>query len=706
MKTKSRVKEIRFIFSVAVVAVINFALNSISHALGWNLPLDTIGTMLIAMECGYFPGILVAFFTNILECTRTSTMAYVMVINVSIAAMAGFFYKKNWFKKWYMIFLFILSTAAISCLFEITLVLDSFAGVRDVFFGGSGLVEDGVFLFDVIRSRFLYHLVDKLICLSLAALIMKVTPKNVKVMLHNFAWLQRPLSETQEKKISGYSAAKKSINKRIILVVVVVCASITFVFLFISQKLFFGVTKNECYENSVDYSRLVAEEVDGDKMDIFSSVGMNSVDYRKTLSSIQRIYNSSDKILNIYVCRISEKGVFYVFDAEENQAFANPVGAELDLTYLKESEWRTLLEGKALNGIEYRGQGQNFVTSFSPIFNNVGECVAFACVDINMEDLSIQNINFVFRTISLGVGFLIVVIAWTLWIAKYHVIYPIDSMVYRVGKFDFSNDAARKKNMEKFRALNICTGSEIENLYFAFLQVMEESMINFTYFQLKSDQMNRLQTGVIYVLADLVENRDSSTGDHIKKTAAYVDIILRKMKELGYYEDQMTQIFMENCIKSAPLHDVGKIRIPDRILNKPGKLTEEEFEVMKTHAQYGADIIQQIIDTIPDSQYLYEAKRIAGSHHEKWNGTGYPRGLREEEIPLSARVMAVADVFDALISVRCYKKAFSYEEAMEIIKKDSGSHFDPKVADAFLAAADEVKKVSDEFARGLRDVTP
>ena len=152
-------------------------------------------------------------------------------------------------------------------------------------------------------------------------------------------------------------------------------------------------------------------------------------------------------------------------------------------------------------------------------------------------------------------------------------------------------------------------------------------------------------------------------------------------------------------MKSAPLHDIGKIKIPDAILNKPGRLTEEEFEIMKTHAKCGADIIQQVIDTLPNSQYLYEAKRIAGFHHEKWNGKGYPEGLQGEEIPLSARVMAVADVFDALVSVRCYKNAMSYDEAMDIIKKDAGSHFDPKVVEAFVAASDEVKQISDEFAR-------
>jgi HD-GYP domain-containing protein (c-di-GMP phosphodiesterase class II) len=135
------------------------------------------------------------------------------------------------------------------------------------------------------------------------------------------------------------------------------------------------------------------------------------------------------------------------------------------------------------------------------------------------------------------------------------------------------------------------------------------------------------------------------------------------------------------------------------ILNKPGKLTDEEFEIMKSHTTAGADILDQVIAKVPDSGYLKEAKNLAEFHHEKWNGKGYPKGLAGEEIPLSARIMAVADVFDALVSDRCYKKAFPFEKAMSIIKEDAGTHFDPLVADAFIQAEDEVRKVAEKHSK-------
>jgi HD-GYP domain-containing protein (c-di-GMP phosphodiesterase class II) len=151
--------------------------------------------------------------------------------------------------------------------------------------------------------------------------------------------------------------------------------------------------------------------------------------------------------------------------------------------------------------------------------------------------------------------------------------------------------------------------------------------------------------------------------------------------------------------RSAPLHDIGKIHIPDAVLNKPGKLTDEEFALMKKHTIYGGDVIEKTRPASANISFLDVAKDLATYHHEWWNGRGYPEGLKGEEIPLSARIMAVADVFDALVSKRCYKPGFGFEKSMEIIREESGTHFDPLVAGAFLNAADEVRKVLEDRER-------
>ena len=174
---------------------------------------------------------------------------------------------------------------------------------------------------------------------------------------------------------------------------------------------------------------------------------------------------------------------------------------------------------------------------------------------------------------------------------------------------------------------------------------------------------------------------------------------MRELKKEHIYEDQLTDEFMQDVVNSAPLHDVGKIHVPDAILNKPGKLTDDEFGQMKMHTTAGSDIIARAMSMVSDanSTYLAEARNLAHYHHEKWNGRGYPDGLQGEDIPLSARIMAVADVFDALVSRRSYKEPFSFEDAMKIIREGSGTHFDPNIAEAFIRAGDEVRSVMNTY---------
>lgn len=208
-----------------------------------------------------------------------------------------------------------------------------------------------------------------------------------------------------------------------------------------------------------------------------------------------------------------------------------------------------------------------------------------------------------------------------------------------------------------------------------------------------------MQNALILVLADIVESRDKNTGAHVRKTAAYTDIIMHQLKEMGVYTDIITDEYIYDVVNSAPLHDVGKIQVPDAILNKPGRLTDEEFEVMKKHTIAGRDIITQAIELVPNSGYLAEARNLAGYHHEKWDGTGYPYGKKAEEIPLSARIMAVADVFDALVSRRSYKEPMPFDKAMDIIREGAGKHFDPVIVEVFLNAEEEVRRVEAEFSQ-------
>ena len=215
--------------------------------------------------------------------------------------------------------------------------------------------------------------------------------------------------------------------------------------------------------------------------------------------------------------------------------------------------------------------------------------------------------------------------------------------------------------------------------------------------QHRTEQLQHLQNGLVFVLADMVENRDRRTGGHVERTAAYLEILLKTMMERGIYADEISETDLELLVSSARLHDVGKIAISDTILNKPDKLTDDEFVIMKTHAKEGERIIEQVVSRTGDSVFLLYAKLFTGYHHERWDGMGYPYGLEGKDIPLQGRIMAIADVYDALISERPYKKPFTHEEAVSIIMESSGKQFDPLIADVFYEVRDQFKEVKQNY---------
>ena len=213
-----------------------------------------------------------------------------------------------------------------------------------------------------------------------------------------------------------------------------------------------------------------------------------------------------------------------------------------------------------------------------------------------------------------------------------------------------------------------------------------------------NQRIESIQQHIIESFSSIIEGRDTSTGMHIKRTAAYVDMVLSGLTKFGYYTSELTPKRKEAIIRSAPLHDIGKIVVPDMILCKPGKLTKEEFEVMKCHALEGGKLIKETLEGIENTMTLQIAVNMATYHHERWGGGGYPYSLMGEEIPLCARVMAIADVFDALVSKRCYKDSFSYEQSFKIIEDETGTHFDPKISEVFLSMKDDVVNISESWS--------
>lgn len=210
-------------------------------------------------------------------------------------------------------------------------------------------------------------------------------------------------------------------------------------------------------------------------------------------------------------------------------------------------------------------------------------------------------------------------------------------------------------------------------------------------------RITQLQQDIIITMANLIESRDGTTGEHVKRTSAYVNLLVSKMQEKGLYKETLTPKYINYIQKASPLHDIGKITVPDRILQKPGALTKEEYELIQLHAEAGGRLIQENMDRIVDQEFVEVARDMAAYHHEKWNGGGYPKNLKGKEIPLSARILAIADVFDALVSERQYKKGMTLEQAFEIMEKEKGRSFEPELLDVFFEAEEELRELMREL---------
>lgn len=214
----------------------------------------------------------------------------------------------------------------------------------------------------------------------------------------------------------------------------------------------------------------------------------------------------------------------------------------------------------------------------------------------------------------------------------------------------------------------------------------------------RTRKLAKMQDAIIMAMASLAETRDNETGNHIRRTQNYVAALARQLRHLPRFSSELTEENIELLYKSAPLHDIGKVGIPDNILLKPGKLDVEEFEIMKKHTTYGRETILSVERYLGESnEFLRFAREITYSHQEKWDGSGYPENLSGDAIPISARLMAVADVYDALISKRVYKPAFPHQEAIDIMRKGRGSHFDPDILDVFLRISDEFNEIAQRY---------
>lgn len=696
------------IITMLILCVLGILINLGGAALAelLNLPLflDTIGTVLTAGLGGFVPGVTVGLLSNVIKALISDPASiYYGFINVLIAVITAYSVQKGYLKKIVTTLLYVIIISLIGGIVSaiLTWFLYGFAGEGISVPFVKYLYNNGTFnMFQAqLLADFVIDLADKVVTVIILLIVLFIIPEKTKDKLWIDGWKQTPLSKEARKAARRTESRFMSVRTKILILLMSACFLIAAASTVISFMLYRDSTIDDHIKLGKGVAYLAGSVIDADRVDEFIELGEDAEGYTEIEQRLYNIRNSSYDIEYVYVYKIMDDGCHVVFDLDTDGLEGSEPGDIVEFDDAFSKYLPSLLAGEQIEPIISNETYGWLLTVYQPVYDSNGVCQCYAAVDISMNQLRDDQHSFFAKLIALFLGFFIFVLTIGLWIAEFNIIYPVNTMAISASGFAYNSDEARMGSVERIKELDIHTGDEIENLYYALVKTTEDSMQYVADIQEHTETISNMQNGLIMVLADLVESRDKCTGDHVKKTAAYARIIMNKMKEEGIYKDQVTDEFIADVEHAAPLHDIGKIKVSDTILNKPARLTDEEFAEMKKHTTAGKEIIDQAIAIVPDSAYLNEAKNLSTYHHEKWDGSGYPEGLSGEEIPLSARIMAVADVFDALVSNRSYKKGFPFEKAMDIIREGLGTHFDPQVAQAFLDAEDEVRRVAEEHSR-------
>lgn len=688
--------------------LLNYLGSKAAAASGMPIYLDNIGTIFAAVLGGYLPGIITAVINNIINYAIDSVSIYYASISALIAVAAAYIYRGE-------------RRINILRAVKLTLVAAFIGGIL----GGiitwflSGPSTDGT-AGDLLNwckaslglgpfyahelSTFILDLADKAITVVIALIIIRLVPDRYRSKLWLSGWRQAPLEDesvSRGTKLKEINVDNRSLNNRITLMLIFASLSMAVIVTGVSSSLFRQYSREEHLTTASGIARLAASVVDPEMVDEYLEKGESAEGYADAEKRLMDIRESSPDIEYVYVYRILEDGCHVVFDLDTADLKGEEPGTVIPFDESFEENIPALLAGEPIEPMETNDTYGWLLTAYEPVYDSSGKCVCYAAADVKFKDIQDYEKDFAIKVVLLFLGFFILILVIGLWLSRYNIILPIKSMTSCASDFAFSDDSGdesmAEENLRRIRALDISTGDEVQRLYESFVKMTADSVDHMKDIRKQNQSILRLQNGLIMSLADMVEGRDSDTGNHVRKTAAYCRIILEGLKKKGYYTDQLTDKFMYDVERSAPLHDIGKIAVSDVILNKPGKLTDEEFEIMKTHTTAGRELLDRVIESVEGESYLHEARNLAGSHHEKWNGKGYPDGLAGEDIPLSARIMAIADVFDALTSKRVYKDPMSFDKAVSIIREDSGSHFDPKCVEAFLDSLKDVKGVLEYY---------
>ncbi|MCR5144970.1 MAG: HD domain-containing protein [Lachnospiraceae bacterium] len=691
--------------AIVVAALINVILAYICKSLGLPLYLDCIGIIVVAAIFGYLPGIMVAVFTNFFGGIYQEDSLYFVLVSVLISIITSYFSKKKYLKKnivYIVIYVLIISlvSGVLAACFQWILNQDfQLEDIRDAAYVLQETIGVPRFFGGIIANVGL-NLADKGIVTVLALLIIHLVPQKVRDELWNTGLKQRvKLTEDGNIFQRGDSSVKKHLWTKTVLMLVVGALLVAIVVSWISMAQYVDTQKRQATVAAKQSAEFTAKKLEEYDLDEFFQYGLDAENYLEAKELLYDAREASPNIKYLYLMKVEDDGFYNVIDIESKGVKAYEIREKVAYETELEDSVEALKHRQEMEPIETRDHYGWLITCYVPVDNKKLNGVYYVGADATLDDYNVYLKDFSLKLMLIFPGFFILIIVFGITYAESNLVSPINTIVKWMDDFVKAMDNQEKidDSVRTIREVDIRTEDEIENLYKSICDMAvatSNQVRDINYF---ADSTAKMQNGLIITMADMVENRDSDTGAHVQKTAEYVRIISQSLKKNGYYLEKLTPKFMSDIVMSAPLHDVGKIQISDTILNKPGKLTDDEYEIMKTHTTHGKEIMEKAIVTVEGENYLKEARNMAAYHHERWDGKGYPEGLHGEVIPLSARIMAVADVFDALTSHRVYKPAFPLEKALAILEEGSGTQFDPKCVNAFMDALPEVKAVLKKY---------